>query len=270
MLDSKDAKMKSLKEIALDYNVDWSKMPKTVYKCNNGCEDTGWISVFKEENGVTNEYAKICECEHKKRLEQALSVINQGTFQSYDAKTIEQQAIAKRAHVFGSNFGFGGSLMLLGNVGTGKTHLASATARLIIRLQFEKNKVVLVEAPTFSNLISELQKEKARKADHRNKEKSEKIADYQNCDLLILDDFYKKFYNKVFNHAEIEIELFDLINYRYLRSFKCSTIITSELTFEQMEQQDSAIASRLCEMCDDGRNILTFAETKDYRKKDLI
>ena len=241
--------MKSLKEIALDYKVDLTTLPKPIYKCND-CKDRGVIETA-ENSG------KLCECTQRKRLEAILSVMNEGTFKNYKAVTIEQQAIAKRAHDFGKNFNFDSSIMFLGNVGTGKTHLASATARLIIRLQFEKNKVVLVEAPTFSSLLVEL------------KEKSKKISDYKNCDLLILDDFYKKFYNKVFNHAEIEIELFDLINYRYLRRFKCSTIITSELTFEQMEAQDSAIASRLCEMCNDGRNILTFAETKDYRKKDL-
>ena len=53
----------------------------------------------------------------------------------------------------------------------------------------------------------------------------------------------------------------ELINYRYLN--KKVTIISSELYYQELEQIDDAIASRIRENADDGKFVLSIKRDKE-------
>lgn len=123
------------------------------------------------------------------------------------------------------------SIILCGQVGSGKTHLAVALA-----INFLQNNHKVVYMP-YRDVITKV------KQNILDKEYYKKIiSKYQTAEILLIDDLFK---GKI-NESDINI-MFEIINYRYLNHLPM--IINSEFEIEKLLYFDEAIGSRIYEMC---------------------
>lgn len=127
-------------------------------------------------------------------------------------------------------------LLLFGNVGSGKTFLASSIANEIIT-----EYSYTVKMRNFAQILNDLQK------GGFNLDRNEYIKQIINPTLLILDDF------GIERNTEYALEqIYNVINARYLKARP--TIITTNLNFKDIEKEQEDIMlgriySRIIEMC---------------------
>lgn len=142
---------------------------------------------------------------------------------------------------YADNRQMGKGLLIMGNYGTGKTHLVTAIA----------NALLDVGIPALYDTW----------AGHLQKLKDEFVCDerkyltlMKRVDILIIDDLGKDKPTEWNNEV-----LFEVINSRY--EHKKPVIITTNATTRELEERNPAVFSRLCEMCD-----MVIMTGKDYRK----
>lgn len=222
-------------------------------KCKK-CGGSGIIHYKKDIDGRLYDFSKECECVKadriKKRqlqhiresgLEEQLSGM---TFSNYERTVPQQLRVYEMAveNTDALNWFFIG-----GNSGTGKTHILTAMAGEIIakgkELQYHKWREVAMEL-------------KALMADFPSY--VAKMKKLQKVEVLCLDDFFKG------SVTESDKNLaFSLIDYRYAHKLK--TIISSELSLEQILSIDEAIAGRIFERC--GGSVLKITGVENLRLK---
>ena len=156
----------------------------TNYYCSK-CHDTGYVG------------DRMCSCLHALLLEEACRRANSGSplpmydFSSFDVRyypdtplpgsniTVREymERVMSRCVAFADDFpGNGGSLLLLGSTGLGKTHLALATANAVLKKGFG------VVYDTAQNVFTRMEDENFGRA-----QKGYADTVYR-CDLLILDE----------------------------------------------------------------------------------
>ena len=229
-------------------------MPKTSYKCEK-CKDTGWI-LGKREDGTT--YAYSCSCRKKAKIAQQwrafgidLDSVN-CKFSNFKVWNKISEALRETSIVYINDFSKiqnsrQNSLLLCGQPGCGKTHIAVATAINLISLGVRA--VYMPYRQVLTNIKLNFKDEEFYKKE---------LKKYQECELLLIDDLFK---GKV-SLAEVNI-MFEIINYRYTK--KLPMIISSERIIEEMLNIDEAIGSRIYEMC---KNYIVTApreESNNYR-----
>lgn len=233
------------------------------YKCKK-CKDTGWV---EGENGVI-----YCECIVKdisSKQWKAFGVnpniikrINDYVIHNdkqYEAKEIAIKyvndfEIIKSCQVNG--------LALLGQSGSGKTHLIIAIGAALINRGYKVVYMPYIES------ISHL------KANVINEEYYSKvISKYKTADLLIIDDLFKdKLKNgkiqkeKFLKESDIK-HIYAIINYRYINNLPI--IVSSEALPDTLIELDEGICGRLIERAKD--RIVVFDKlTDNYRFKRWI
>lgn len=125
------------------------------------------------------------------------------------------------------------SILLCGQVGSGKTHLSVA-----LGLNFLKQKIKVVYMP-YRDVITKI---KQNMLDQEYYIKT--LSKYQLCEVLLIDDLFK---GKI-NESDINI-IFEIINYRYLNFLPI--IVSSEFSIEKLLNFDEAVGSRIYEMSKD-------------------
>lgn len=173
-------------------------------------------------------------------------------FDSYIANTKDQQkALAKckrYADQFKENFENGRSLLLLGSVGTGKTHLANAIANQIIT---ELGYTVL-----YSTVGSMLRFIRSSFSDSELSE-SEAYSTFTQPHLLIIDEI------GVQKASEFELTaLFDIINERYEKLFP--TIIISNHGPKELANY---LGDRVVDRLREGGSVILFEWESERVKK---
>lgn len=143
------------------------------------------------------------------------------------------------------------SILLLGQVGCGKTHLALASANAL--LDYQKIRVVYMP---YREMITRL-KQNITDEDAYNKT----IDELKTAPILVIDDLLK---GKT-TESDINI-LFEIVNYRYVCNLP--VIVTSEKTTGELLDFDSAIGSRLVEMAE-GRIIEFKGNELNYRLRGI-
>jgi DNA replication protein DnaC len=122
------------------------------------------------------------------------------------------------------------SLLLMGQSGSGKTHLTMAVANAVMETH--------LIGVTYMEYREEVTKLKQLVNDYERYEREINRLKYAEC--LMIDDFLK---GKV-TDSDIN-PVFDIVNYRY---FNClSMIISTEKTMTELRDYDEAIASRILE-----------------------
>lgn len=228
----------------------------TSYKCTK-CNDTGWILVLQDTG---NPIAKSCECRESEKLKNQWKAagINiefaKQTFGNYktwndSSKKAKDVAIAFYNDFKGKRKNRQNSIVLCGQVGSGKTHLSIALALNLI------NKNIKVVYMPYRDVITRI---KQNMLDDEYYRKT--LSKYQRCDVLLIDDLFK---GKI-NEADINI-IFEIINYRYLNYLPI--IVSTEFTIERLLNFDESIGSRIYEMCKS--YIVEISKNKDnnYRLK---
>jgi len=236
-------------------------------KCEKAIKN--WACVDLEIKAKAEEVERIeKELKYKQRLEKMMKMSNLGvrflnrtfeTFKVDNKNKIAFNTCKRYSEKFNEIKKDGIGLMISGNYGSGKTHLAAAIAHELMKDG---------KQPIFGTLIGLLGKIKASYSDWYSKENEEQIINkYINCELLIIDDLGKE------KPTQWVIEkIYYIINCRYENNKPI--VITSNYTHDRLMDRLSvndnsetaeAIVSRLYEMC---QGIDTF-KCEDYRKKQI-
>lgn len=209
------------------------------YECAK-CKDTEFI-FYKDVNGY--EYAKECECRTMKIAKRLLEKsgiseeFQSKTFSNFEDRGIEQIKEAKqKAILYYQNFSKcenerNNSIVFMGQVGSGKTHLGMALANNLI-----KSKNVAVLYMEYRQTATKLKQLITNDYDYNTE-----LNKFKNARVLFIDDMLK---GKV-TEADTNL-LYEIINFRYNK--KLPLIVSTEKTREELIEFDEAIASRIIEM----------------------
>ena len=149
------------------------------------------------------------------------------SFDSFVVKTPWQERMKSKAIEYVSNYS-DKWFFIGGNVGTGKTKLCTT---IIAKLLEKKSSSVI-----YFRWASDFQR-------YTFDKDREQLSYIKNCQILYIDDFLR---NRDISTPE-RILAMDIIDYRYINNL--CTIISSELSYEEIEDIDYALATRIYEKC---------------------
>ena len=189
------------------------------------CHNTGTISYLDENRNLIT---KRCPCMNKRvamrRIRQSgmSDLIRRYSFDSYRAETAEQQKALEKAKQFAE--ADEGWFVITGQSGSGKSHICTAICGRLI----ERNRDVYY-AP-WRDISTRL---KALVTDaYEYERQTEKL---KRVEALYLDDFLKG------SDTDADIRLaYEILNYRY-NDMRLRTILSSEISLEQLRQRDEAL-----------------------------
>lgn len=249
-----------LEEIVKADNARVEEYPRTSYQCNkcNNKEVFYFINNGEEE-------CKSCEC--KKIRNTIINLQNSGidmnmlehyTFENYETSEPYQKAIKEKALEYWRDISNGKKtwFVINGQSGSGKTHICTALFQNLVTKKFMSGEYFLWtrDCKAFA---------KKSKGYGKNQEDFEKWEErLHTCDVLYIDDFLKKTeYDEAFSLA------YQIVNERY-NSGKI-TIISSELSYDDITKVDEAIAGRINERTNNQKYwlFITRGANKNYRLK---
>ena len=215
-------------------NLKHQKPP--TYKCSR-CRDTGWIETTKnnftpciciKKDQAKKQFERTgLNIEHSKQTLENFKVVSQET---KVAKATAEQYLKDYEKIKHSRTN---SIMLGGQVGSGKTHISIAIAIKLLR------KGVSVVYMPYRDTITKIKQNMLDKEYYKRE-----LSKYQNAEILLIDDLYK---GKI-TEADINI-MFEIVNHRYLNYLPI--IISSEFEITRLLNFDEAVGSRIYEMCKD-------------------
>lgn len=221
------------------------------------CKDEEGFLIRSEEG---KEVWRTCECKSARRSERLFNSssitdkFQQKSFSSFnlkvDAHIIDAYHCAKKyATEFRSVVNSkSNSIALLGQVGSGKTHLLMSAANHLLR-----NGVQVVYFP-WAEGFNELKNNLSIL--------DERIQELQKAEVLYIDDVFKGRARP----TEFQLEqLFVIVNYRYLEGLPI--MFSSEKTLIEICEYDEGIGSRLAEMCEDFTVVIKKDMSFNYRLK---
>lgn len=216
------------------------------YKCPI-CKDREWVD-FVDEDG--HECMKHCVCHAQREHERSIAF--SGISEKFKTKTFSnfQEGANKELkancmeYVKTKAYEKHESLIIMGQVGSGKTHLAMA---IVNNLLAKGVRCRYLEYRSFMALV------KQSLTDRETYQRELDIA--KRAEVLYIDDFLK---GKV-TDADLNI-MFEIINTRYLADLP--VIITTELTPDAIIKFDEGIGSRIMEMAS---NYILISQGKNKR-----
>lgn len=223
-----------MKSQKLSDNLKSLEIESSEYKCSK-CRDLTFII----EDGVANE----CECRALKQAEEILK--KSGISDEFRNKRFsnfiyggEKQIIDayKEACTYSMNFkdiekDRCNSIMFVGQVGSGKTHLSLAIANELM------DSGIGVVYMSYREVITKLKQNIMDDVYYHRV-----MGKYKNARVLLIDDLFK---GKV-SDSDVNI-VFELLNFRYFN--KLPVIVSCEIDVDGILKVDEAIGSRLYEMC---------------------
>lgn len=193
------------------------------------CRDKEWV-FWRDEAGEMQMKPCICQLKKQAKKFMMLSGISKSyenkSFDNFVSDDLETKTAKETALKYAQDFR-GKNLILSGLTGSGKTHLAIAVIRAII------DQGVMAKYVSYRDLVNDI---KFSKDDERTK----RLKKYTGCTTLFIDDMYK---GKP-SDADINV-LYEVINDRYTK--RLGTVITTELSINQINDIESSIAGRLVE-----------------------
>lgn len=206
------------------------------YKCDK-CDGSGWLYVKHGDSTV----ARVCECMNLKanayniQKSGLAEVIDRMTFATFRAKEDWQIKLLHKAQEYCDNLLSGGTawLMICGQIGSGKTHLATAIMRDALFSGFDAKYVLWRDAALG-----------LKRVQLDDEQYSERLESLINPNVLYIDDFFKG----AITDADKNVA-YDIVNGRYMRNRPM--IITCEKTFSEIMAIDEAIGSRIKQMTGD-------------------
>lgn len=193
------------------------------------CGNKGQIAYYK--NGIL--YSRECECMNRRRSLRRINrsgmndMFSRYTFDNYKPVDAERKRVKSLAQKFADDDR--GWFYIAGRSGSGKTHICTAICAALI----ERSKDVYYmawrdESRTLKSLIN-------------TDEVEEPLRKLKRVSVLYIDDFLKG------GASDADIRLaFEIVNSRYNDS-ALRTIISSEVTIEELMSIDEALGGRVYE-----------------------
>jgi DNA replication protein DnaC len=148
------------------------------------------------------------------------------------------------------------SVLLIGQPGSGKTHLLTAISNNLIQ-----KRVVPVMYFPFRDGMNEISANNFEK-------KFDIMERMKHVDVLFIDDLFKPIGGKVdVKPFQAEI-IFEVVNYRYLNNKPM--LISSELSLDELIYVDEATASRMFEMAEDYTVTIKRDISINYRLRKVV
>jgi DNA replication protein DnaC len=229
------------------------------FRCQK-CKDDEYIIVRYEDG---RDYARECECKQLRRAEKLMKSSKiteefQGkTFRNFNLTGRPAKVHEAREAAFNYTINFeeirnhrANSICLLGRPGCGKTHLLMATSNNLLAKGIGVVYFPWVEG--FNEIKNDFDM------------LDERIKRLQMAEVLYIDDMFKG--RAIPTDFQLE-QLFAIINYRYLE--KKPVLISSERSIMQLCEIDEGIGSRINEMCENYRVVLTGGIELNYRLKSI-
>lgn len=204
------------------------------------CLNRGY-SVKLGENGEL--ISVPCECMETRKSIQALkksgleNLIEMYRFGNYVAEEEWQKTALEDAKKFAADPGNG--WFILGGVpGSGKTHLGVAICREL--MMSGRSTKYMMWRDEITNI----------KAAVTDEEEYNRLVDpAKRASVLYIDDFFKVGGGRLPTSADISVA-FEILNYRYVNKGK-TTIISTELSMNDLLTLDEAVGSRIYERCEE-------------------
>lgn len=211
------------------------------------CKNKGYIAKLVEDNGHYSHCFTDCKCNEVRRSIMRMKrsglkdIIKDYTFEKFKDTEPWQKAIKESAMEYAENPE--GWFALCGQSGAGKTHLCTAICRKFL---LSGKKVVYM---LWRDEIVKI-KEAAKGGDDENDDLRTILDKYKNAEVLYIDDLFKTGRNidtSLIKPSVADINYaFEIINYRY-NNPNLLTIISSELTEDELLDVDEAIGGRIYE-----------------------
>lgn len=202
------------------------------------CKGKGWYAFFDED--AKEARTRYCKCYGPRITARRLKSIGlldrswRCTFDGFKTETPTQRALKSAAVNFTNDATGEAWLALFGQSGVGKTHLCLAAFSAVIARR---------------NLTGEYFRwnQDARTVKSAALEEDNPFFDkFKKAPLLYVDDLFKKRMDAPVSDADLRLA-FELLDARY--NLRLPTILSCELTFEELVRLDEAIAGRIREMC---------------------
>lgn len=211
------------------------------------CNDKGYL-LRKDEDGTL--WSRECSCMKRRRTERNIrksgvsDMLQRYTFDSYITDTVLRKKIKETAKKFAESDK--GWMIVSGRSGSGKSHICVATCGALIEKGEEMR--YLSWRDDSVNLKSIL----------NTPEYKEAVDKLIRVPVLYIDDFFKG----TVSDADINLA-FQILNGRYNDSKK-RTIISTELSMEQIFSRDEAIGGRIFER---SRGFIVNAPDENFRMR---
>lgn len=157
------------------------------------------------------------------------------TFESFKTPERWQEGVKQKAADYLEN-GSGRWFAALGSVGAGKTHICTAICGMRLKAGDEVRYMLWRDMSV-----------KLKAAVSDSEEYDRLIYPLKNAKVLYIDDLFKTERGGKISQADINLA-FELLNYRYCNK-KLTTVISSELTLNDIMDIDEAVGSRIFERC---------------------
>jgi len=260
-MDSMKGDIRDFAEVLNKMDESTAMPDSVVYRCPI-CRDTGWI--------LTDDYARPCVCRQKAEMERKKQnaglppKLSRCSFNSFNLSFYSRELLpegrvsyhdlAKRAvdtcscfvgRVLEGDCSTG--LLLTGNAGSGKTHLAASVANQL--LQQGKDVLFLVVPEFLDQLRNSYRRE------NEGLDEAELVKRAYDASVLILDDLGAHDFT-----PWVQSKLFTIINYRINHDLPC--VVTTNLDVEALKDSvGERVFSRLMEGC----HFLQLSVAKDIR-----
>ena len=199
------------------------------YSCPT-CSDSGYAG------------GRMCSCMREALLKENIKssgighLIDKQSFENFSLNVYGEdrefmQSVLMIAKNYAETFGKDSkNLVLSGKTGTGKTHISTSIARVVIERGFD------VIYDSAQNIISAFEDDKFRSGYNRQESSAEK---YMDCDLLIIDDLGTEFITQFTVSC-----LYNLLNTRLNKGL--ATVISTNLERAELERKyDDRLFSRI-------------------------
>lgn len=229
-----------LKKGASNYNQSVGNLDKDDDIHCHRCKNRGGFLEIRnakiKEQTMPYEFFVECDCTREriskaKATKSGLNALLKHNFNNFKATTRKQKQIKEKAM---RNAELKHEWFYIGGMtGSGKSHICSAICDKMLRDHYEVQYSIWIEDFKELNFMR-TDTDKFRWKMRRLKEVS----------VLYIDDLFKTKKDVEVSNADVQIT-FEIINYRYNNNLK--TIISSELTLEDLVKIDEAIAGRIAE-----------------------
>lgn len=227
------------------------------YDCDL-CKDTGFV----DQKIDGRWHMQRCECFQMRQTQRRLK--NSGlkeafkdiTFENTDCWNTSVKECVGKAKKYVDSFNEtretrSNSMLLLGQVGSGKTHIAIAVTNALME---QGTAVMYIH---FKELIRGLKGNCLDEAAY-----SKNLHRLVAVPVLFIDDLFKEY-----TTADVKY-VYEVVNERYMRNKPM--IVTSEVTPKGLLEIDEAVGSRLIEMSSDFRHMFPNEIRYNYRLRSLV